>query len=89
MSKGKARSPYVRHSKAPYLYSPQYYAWRNAWRTGNNVEHAHETWEKAQGITRGKNQRVTYDPKVLEIFDEEYASEYIEGDASLALYVAG
>jgi hypothetical protein len=52
------------------------------------VEHAHETWEKAQGITRGKNQRVTYDPKVLEVFDD-YASEYIEGDASLALYVAG
>lgn len=54
MSEVKARSPYQRHNKAPYLYSPQYQAWRHAWKTGNHVEHAHEVWEKAHGLRRTK-----------------------------------
>lgn len=48
----KAKSPYQRHQKSPFVYSNEYRAWRAAVREGKpaNIRHAAEAHNRRFGL---------------------------------------
>lgn len=49
----KARSPYQRHNKAPYVYSEQLRGWEHAVRNRGDVDRADAAWFRMMRLQKG------------------------------------